>query len=32
MEKWFARNCSTVLGRACTAIEKGNIITYLAGK
>jgi hypothetical protein len=32
VEKWFARNCSTVLGRTCPAVEKGNIITYLAGK
>jgi len=30
--KWFGRNCSTVLGRDCTAIEKGDVITYLAGK
>jgi hypothetical protein len=32
VEKWFGRNCSTVLGRDCTAIEKGDVITYLAGK
>jgi hypothetical protein len=30
--KWFGRNCSTVLGRDCTAIEKGDVVTYLAGK
>ncbi|MBI2719293.1 MAG: DUF1924 domain-containing protein [Rhizobiales bacterium] len=27
--KWFGRNCNTVLGRECTAEEKGNVITYL---
>jgi hypothetical protein len=32
VEKWFGRNCSTVLGRDCTAAEKGDVITYLAGK
>jgi len=30
VEKWFRRNCHTVLGRACTAKEKGEIITYLS--
>lgn len=29
--KWFGRNCDTVLGRECTAAEKGNVITYLSG-
>ncbi len=29
--KWFLRNCSSVLGRECTAAEKGDFITYLAG-
>jgi hypothetical protein len=29
--KWFGRNCDTVLGRECTAKEKGDVITYLAG-
>lgn len=28
--KWFLRNCNTVLGRECTPIEKGDIITYLS--
>ena len=32
VEKWFARNCASVLGRDCTAVEKGDVITYLAGK
>ncbi|MGB8313884.1 MAG: DUF1924 domain-containing protein [Aestuariivirga sp.] len=30
-EKWFGRNCKTVLGRECTAQEKGDFITYLSG-
>lgn len=30
--KWFRRNCNSVLGRECTAIEKGDVITYLSGK
>jgi hypothetical protein len=28
-EKWFGRNCTDVLGRACTAQEKGDFISYL---
>ncbi len=28
--KWFRRNCKTVLGRECTALEKGDILTYLS--
>jgi Domain of unknown function (DUF1924) len=32
VEKWFGRNCNSVLGRDCTATEKGDVITYLAGK
>ena len=32
VEKWFARNCKTVLGRACTPAEKGDVITYLASQ
>ena len=31
-EKWFTRNCDTVLGRACTAREKGDFITYLSNQ
>ena len=27
--KWFRRNCRTVLGRACTAREKGDFITFM---
>ena len=32
VEKWFDRNCNTVLGRACTAAEKGDVITYLSSQ
>ena len=32
VEKWFRRNCDTVLGRACTPVEKGDFITFLAGQ
>jgi len=29
VEKWFGRNCKQVIGRACTAREKGDILTWL---
>ena len=29
VEKWFRRNCNDVAGRACTAQEKGDVLTYL---
>ncbi len=29
VEKWFKRNCNDVLGRACTALEKGDVLAYL---
>jgi hypothetical protein len=29
IEKWFKRNCHDVIGRACTPIEKGDVIAYL---
>ena len=32
VEKWFTRNCNDVLGRACTAKEKGDFITYMMGQ
>ncbi len=32
VNKWFGRNCNSVLGRECTAVEKGDFITYLSGK
>ncbi len=28
-EKWFKRNCNDVLGRACTAQEKGDFLSYV---
>lgn len=28
-EKWFRRNCKSVLGRECTAIEKGNFLLFM---
>jgi mono/diheme cytochrome c family protein len=28
-EKWFQRNCNSVLGRPCTAQEKGDFITFM---
>lgn len=30
VEKWFKRNCQDVLKRACTAAEKGDVLTYLS--
>jgi hypothetical protein len=32
VEKWFSRNCNDVLGRACTAREKGDFILYMIGQ
>jgi hypothetical protein len=29
IEKWFKRNCKDVLSRECTALEKGDVLTYL---
>jgi mono/diheme cytochrome c family protein len=29
VDKWFRRNCSDVLGRVCTAAEKGDVLAYL---
>ncbi len=29
VEKWFRRNCNDVLGRPCTAVEKGDVLVYL---
>jgi mono/diheme cytochrome c family protein len=28
-DKWFRRNCNDVLGRECTAVEKGDVLAYL---
>jgi hypothetical protein len=30
VEKWFLRNCKGTWGRACTAQEKGDLLTYFA--
>jgi len=32
VEKWFKRNCTEVLGRACTAAEKGDFIAFMSGQ
>ena len=32
VEKRFGRDCKNVLGRACTAREKGDFITFLASQ
>ena len=29
VDKWFRRNCNDVLGRACTAVEKGDFLAWL---
>lgn len=29
VDKWFKRNCGDVLKRACTAQEKGDVLTWL---
>jgi hypothetical protein len=29
VDKWFKRNCNDVLGRVCTAQEKGDVLHYL---
>jgi len=29
IKKWFRRNCKWVMGRACTAQEKSDILSYL---
>lgn len=29
VDKWFRRNCNDVLGRECTAQEKGDVLHYL---
>ncbi|MDP1669740.1 DUF1924 domain-containing protein [Phaeovulum sp.] len=30
VDKWFGRNCDSVLGRECTATEKANVLAYFA--
>lgn len=29
VEKWFRRNCTEVMGRECTALEKGDWLAYM---
>jgi hypothetical protein len=29
VEKWFKRNCNEVIGRECSATEKGDWLTYM---
>ncbi len=31
-EKWFRRNCHTVLGRDCTPLEKGDFIAFMTSQ
>ena len=30
LEKWFRRNCKSVLGRVCTPLEKGDFLTFMS--
>ncbi|MBP6356968.1 MAG: DUF1924 domain-containing protein, partial [Burkholderiaceae bacterium] len=30
VDKWFARNCKDVLARECNALEKADVLAYLA--
>lgn len=30
VEKWFRRNCTEVVGRACSAAEKADFVQFLA--
>jgi len=32
VEKWFKRNCNEVLGRECSAQEKGDWLTFMSGQ
>lgn len=32
VEKWFRRNCTEVVGRACSAAEKADFIQFLSAK
>ncbi len=29
VDKWFRRNCNSVLGRECSAQEKGDFLTFM---
>jgi hypothetical protein len=32
VKKWFRRNCKWVLGRVCTAQEKGDVLQFLSAQ
>lgn len=32
VEKWFRRNCDTVMGRECTPQEKGDFLVFMTGQ
>ena len=32
VDKWYRRNCNDVMGRACTAQEKGDVLQYLLSR
>ena len=32
VEKWFKRNCNEVLGRECSALEKGDWLASMMNK
>lgn len=32
IEKWFTRNCKWTFGRACSAQEKGDFLTFIASQ
>jgi hypothetical protein len=32
VEKWFKRNCTEVLGRACSALEKGDWLAWMSSQ
>jgi len=32
VKKWFRRNCKSVIGRVCTALEKGDFLTFMVSQ
>ncbi len=32
VEKWFKRNCTEVMGRTCSALEKGDWLSFMASQ
>jgi len=32
LEKWFRRNCTSVMGRVCSALEKGDFLTFMVSQ